>query len=183
MSWTRTVLAVTVVAAATALAGCDGQSTSPDTSAAATQSRNPATSVPGSGTPTPQRSSPDSSAPTPGTDTGGSTTNGGDTSGSGASRPGNSPSSTKSGPSMTLKVVGTAKLKVTKITTKGALTSTVPAPATLTVSIDPTVKIGYTITAVALSGKITSCIATTPDGTKHVPPRSGACSTTYTPGG
>ncbi|TWP32713.1 hypothetical protein [Leekyejoonella antrihumi] len=86
-------------------------------------------------------------------------------------------------PTLTLKVDGSGTLKITKITTTGTITGTAHAPTTLSTTVDSAVKIGYTITVVSISGKITSCTAGTPRGTKDIKPTFGACSITYTPGG
>lgn len=195
----RTRLAVAAVVTAVALVGCTGESSSQDTPTSSADGTTASSTSPG-GTATP-------TSPEPGTTSSGATTSTPPSSSSktatpegpaptgssssGAGQPGSphttgsgSADKTPSGPTLTLKVEGAAKLKVTKITVKGTLTQTVQSPATLTVSVDPSLKIGYTITAVALSGTIDSCTVTTPKGTtKPVTPSSGACTTTYTPGG
>lgn len=186
---TGAILAV-AIAATTVLAGCDGQTPSDNTSPATTPPAK-ASSTPKGNTPTDgsaTTSTPMTGSPKPGTITK-SPTNPTAPKNPATSKTSASPKTSIGGheptsaqQTMTLKVGGNAELKVTKITVKGAVNTSKHAPTTLSVAINSRIKIGYTITAVALSGKITSCVAVLPSGTKHITPQHGACSVTYTPG-
>lgn len=86
--------------------------------------------------------------------------------------------------SITVRLAGTGKAKLTATDRQGSLNLEVSLPHEQAISIDLSKDITYRIDVLMLSGRLDSCTATTPDGRRELPVRrsaGGGCSVTYTP--
>lgn len=86
--------------------------------------------------------------------------------------------------SITARLAGTGKAKLTATDRQGSLNLEVSLPHEQSISIDLSKDITYRVDVLMLSGRLDGCTATTPDGRRELPVRrsaGGGCSVTYTP--